>query len=114
MAVDGRKSHREGYPGICTVVGGMDPWYATHPGTDTIDEQRRACPCRPLPMERDKIVSTGPHPNRGVVYGHRLVQGKGRVCEGRAWSCRHPRGKGMAFYPLQGQDRHEAGATEQG
>lgn len=65
---------------------------------------RRACTCRPLPMERDMAVSTGLHPNRCVVCGHRLVQGKGRACEGRAWSCRHPRGNSMAFYLLQGQD----------
>lgn len=64
---------------------------------------RRACPCRPLPMERGMVVSMGLHPNRRVSCGHRLVQGKGGACERRAWSCRHPRGKGMAFYPLQGK-----------
>lgn len=100
MAAEGRRARCEGYPGICKVVGGMDPHYATHQETgSTVEEEMRAWTCCRLPMGRDRAVSMGYDPDRGGVCGHRLVRSRGVICQGRAWTCRHPRWKSVGFYP---------------
>lgn len=114
MAAEGTESHREGYPGICKVVEGMGPRYATHPEIDVVDEEKRAWTCRRLPMGIGRAVSMGQHSGRSGVWGHHLVQGRGTAWEGRGWVCPHPRGKGMVSYPPQGRDRRVAGAMEDG